>query len=112
MQKIERLLGDLLDKTFMTEDELLFTVLAGEFFTLENVSKQHQKYCSDLRDGRLVALTFYGAHVPVIRVDGGVFRLAAIRLDAANEEVRGRATDLCRILCLTKARRPIELFRP
>jgi hypothetical protein len=115
MQPIDSLPNDLKGRTFLTEERLCFTVLAGEYYPLSGISKQHLDFCRqwlELHDGHLVALTYRGAPVPVIRVKGGVYRLTSIRRDDTGEVLKGSATQISRFLGLCEQYQPAGLFRP
>lgn len=108
MAKILNVLPKNIDgKDFKTDDGIRFSVLEGEYFPQDSIARTNNKYCSTLRQGLLVALSFHGKPVSVITVDGGVVRLASVKVQ--DEEIN-TAVAISEALKNTQTRKPLGLY--
>lgn len=111
MRKIERLSRKAVVKgTFVTDDKVRFTVLDGEYYSQSEIAQQHRKYCSSLRDGILVSLSFRGHAVPVVKVADGVVRLTRVLLCDTEKEVGDTASEVSKVLGVAETRQPMGLY--
>jgi hypothetical protein len=97
---------NIVGKRFRTDDGKTFTVLEGECFLQRAVARQHRRYLSDLREGLLVSVSFYGQPVPLITLDDGVVRLVEVE---CGEETLKTSLVISKALGLVTTRQPKRL---
>ncbi len=107
LSKLSTLSKQITGISFQTDEGVRFKVLEGEFFSSASVARQHRKYLGDLRQGLLVAVSFFGTRTPVITVKGGVVKLAKVELSGMSLE---RAGVISQGLGLSETRQPLGLY--
>lgn len=103
---------DVVIGNFVTDGNVLFTVIKSEHYPQSAIARQHQKYTSALREGILVSLSFRGKPVPVIKVSDGVVRLKRVMQCETELDYGDTSTELSTFLGVIETRQPVGLHHP
>lgn len=105
--KLDALPSKIDGMSFVTDFGTNFRVVKGEYFPQVSIGRTNNKYLGNLRQGLLVAVSFYGKPVSVITVNGGVIRLDKVNVEGVDLNT---AVAISEALKNTETRQPMGLY--